>query len=455
MDTQHNQMPQMQATPQSIRQPQMQGMPSQQQMPQNSQGTRTRKKPGMGIGILIGWFAGSTVLTVVLLCVIVGYCAITGKNIVLGPNNTLAPTSLGTVLDGDTIDKIKELSAYINIYFYDEYDKEDLQEGMLHGLVSGLGDQYSVYYTPEEYADTQVNTTGTYYGIGAGLTQDPDTMQVTITRVYEGTPAEEAGLLKEDILLYVEDIDATTMELSPLVQHIRGEEGTNVHLKIYRPSTNEELEFDVERRNVELPSVTSQLLEGNIGYIEITEFQEKTGDQFEQKLAELEAQGMEALIVDVRSNPGGLVSSVVQVLDVLLPKGIVVYTEDKYGNRQDYTSDEGCVDYPIVVLMDEYSASASEIFAGAIKDYEYGTLIGTTTFGKGIVQTIIPLEDGDAVKLTTAKYFTPNGSYIHGTGISPDIELPYEFLGTEGESYAVEYDNQIQKAIEVLTEELK
>jgi carboxyl-terminal processing protease len=319
-------------------------------------------------------------------------------------------------------------------------------------MVSGLGDPYTVYYTPEEYESLMVSTSGTYYGIGAGLTQDTDTMVVTITKVYEGTPAEEAGLLKDDIIVSVDGVEATSMDVSDLVQLIRGEEGTTVSLEIYRASTDEELTFEVERRNVQLPSVAGQMLDDGIGYIQISEFQSGTAAQFETILNQLEEQGMQSLIVDVRDNPGGLLSSVVSILDEILPEGTVVYTEDKYGNRDTYTSDASCINYPMVVLVNGNSASASEIFAGAIKDYEYGTLLGTTTFGKGIVQSIFPLSDGDALKITTAKYYTPNGYNIHGTGIEPDIELEYEFLGPDGTTYEMQYDNQLQKAIELLSE---
>ena len=203
-----------------------------------------------------------------------------------------------------------------------------------------------------------------------------------------------------------------------------------------------------------LPSIDSEMLTEEIGYIRIESFETDTATQFETALAELEEQGMQSLVVDLRYNGGGLVDSVVQILDDILPEGLIVYTEDKNGNRQEYkSSGDTHFDYPMVVLINQDSASASEIFAGAIKDYEYGTLIGTTTYGKGIVQVIFPLSDGDAIKLTTAKYFTPNGNYIHGVGIDPDIELEYEYLDPEGESYEMQYDNQIQKAIEVLSGE--
>ena len=205
-----------------------------------------------------------------------------------------------------------------------------------------------------------------------------------------------------------------------------------------------------------MPSVSPEMLDNAIGYIHIDSFEKETATQFESAMADLDGQGMKALILDVRYNGGGLVPAVVQILDDILPEGLLVYTEDKNGNRQEYTSSgDTKIDIPLAVLINGDSASASEILAGAIKDYEYGTLIGTTTFGKGIVQTIFQLEDGDAVKLTTAKYFTPKGNYIHGVGIEPDIELEYEYLDPEGNEYQMQYDNQIQKAIEVLTEEMK
>ena len=361
--------------------------------------------------------------------------------------------AISEVLDEKTISKLSELTSYINAYYMDEYEVSDVQEALISGFVDGLGDKYTVYYTPEEYADLQITTTGTYYGIGAGLQQDPDTMQVTITKIYAGTPSEEAGLKENDIVMYGEETEAASIDLSLLVQQIRGEEGTMVHMQVYRPSTKKILDFDIERRNVKLPSVEGEMLDNGIGYIAISEWQTGTAGQFEKFVEDLASQGMTSLIIDVRSNPGGLLSSVVDVLDYILPKGTLVYTEDKYGNRQTYSSDAKCLNYPMAVLINGNSASASEIFAGAISDYEYGTLIGTTTYGKGIVQSIFPLIGGDALKVTTAKYFTPNGNYIHGVGIDPDIELEYEYSGPLDQAYEMQYDNQLQKAIEILSGE--
>lgn len=382
-------------------------------------------------------------------------CLATNSQILI-TNKESADDGEGAVLDADTVSKINELTAYTKLYYYDDIENEKLQDGLYTGLIDGLGDKYSVYYNAEDYQVLQISTTGQYYGIGAGLSQDKDTMVVTVNKVYEGTPSESAGLLKDDVIVSVDGTEAVSMELSELVKLIRGEKGTTVHLEIYRPSTEENLSFDVERQDITLPSVSHKMFEDGIGYVHIDSFETETAAQFEEAVKDLEDQGMKALIIDVRYNPGGMVTAVVQILDDILPEGTVVYTEDKNGNRQDYTSSgDTYLDYPLAVLINGESASAAEILAGAVKDYQYGTLIGTTTFGKGIVQTIFPLEDGDAVKLTTAKYFTPKGNYIHGVGIEPDIELEYEYLDKEATSYDEAYDNQIQKAIEVLKDKIQ
>lgn len=399
---------------------------------------KTKKRGGIGTGIVLG-IAGTLFIGTLL---VNGVCRATGTELVLTNEE---------ILNADAVTKIKELMAYVDAYYYDETETEKLQDGLYAGLLSGIGDKYSVYYNKEEYEQSQIGMTGQYHGIGAGLTQAADTMVVSVSRIYEGTPSEEAGLLEEDIILSVEDVEATSMELTDLVQLIRGEEGTTVHLEVYRPSTEEYLSFDVERKNVTLPSVASEMLEDGIGYIRIESFEKETAAQFEKAVADLETQGMKSMVVDLRYNGGGLVDAVVEILDDILPEGLLVYTEDKNGNRKEYNSSgETKMDYPMAVLINQDSASASEIFAGAIKDYERGTLIGTKTFGKGIVQTLFPLSDGDAIKLTTAKYFTPKGNYIHGVGIEPDVELEYEYLNPSGTEYEMQYDNQVQKAVELL-----
>lgn len=397
----------------------------------------------------------TTIICLVIVCFgVKAALNLTGQLLIIGEAG--ASTVKGdALLDEEVVEKIDEIYSYMNIYYYGEFEKEDIYNSIYSGVMESLEDPYSVYYTPEEYEDMQVSTSGTYYGIGAGVSQDLTTMEVTISKVYRGTPSEEAGLKNGDQILSVEGIDATSVEVSELVQHIRGEEGTTVHMVIYRASTNETLEFDVERRHVELPSIEGEMLEDGIGYIQITEFQKKTDEQFAEMVKQLQTQGAKGLIIDVRANPGGLLTTVVNLLDQVLPEGLLVYVEDKYGNRDEYTSDAACLDMPIVVLTDEHSASASEIFAGAMKDYEYATLVGKTTYGKGIVQNLIPLSDGDAIKITVAKYFTPKGNDIHEIGVAPDVEVEYEYSGPEEEDYNKQYDSQFLKALEIMKEKLE
>ena len=413
-----------------------------------------KKRSGFGSGMFVGFLLGILLLGIGVTFGVHVYTTSTNQYLVISPSG-VKKTAESNILTNKTVKKIDELMSYIDLYYNDDCDEDDIRNAIYAGTLEGLGDPYSVYYTADEYKDMQISTSGKYYGIGAALGQDAKTKEVTISKVYEGTPAEEAGLRDGDQIVKVNDTVSTSEELSDLVQKIRGEEGTTVHLKIYRASTKKTFEVDVERKNVELPSITSKMLDGGIGYIQISEFQSETEEQFKSALADLKKRGMKSLIVDVRSNPGGLITAAANILDQILPEGTVVYTEDKYGKREDYTSDSKCLKCPIAVLVNENSASASEIFAGAIKDYNYGTLIGTKTFGKGIVQTVFPLEDGDAVKITTAKYYTPKGNYIHGVGIEPDINLTYKYSGPEDETYDMKYDNQVQKAIKVLTEKMK
>ena len=404
-----------------------------------------------------GFLCGVLTTMICLVIVCFGVKAVlnmTGQLLIIGEAGA-STVKNDALLDEEVIEKIDEIYSYMNIYYYGDFEKEDIYNSIYSGVMESLEDPYSVYYTPEEYEDMQVSTSGTYYGIGAGVSQDLTTMEVTISKVYSGTPSEEAGLKNGDMILSVEGIDATSVEVSELVQHIRGEEGTTVHMVIYRPSTNETLEFDVERRHVELPSIEGELLEDCIGYIQITEFQKQTDEQFADMVKQLQTQGAKGLIIDVRANPGGLLTTVVNLLDQVLPEGLLVYVEDKYGNRDEYTSDAACLDMPIVVLTDEHSASASEIFAGAMKDYAYATLVGKTTYGKGIVQNLIPLSDGDAIKITVAKYFTPKGNDIHEIGVAPDVEVEYEYSGPEDEDYNKQYDSQFLKALEIMKEKLE
>lgn len=358
-------------------------------------------------------------------------------------------------LAGDSVEeKLEEIQALMEAYYLEDIDAGQVEDYLYKGAVAGLGDIYAAYYTQEEYQSLIDTTNGSYYGIGVEISQNMATGIITVSRVFEGSPAEEAGLLPGDVVYRIAGQEVTGEDLNKVVALIKGEEFTTVAVEVARDGENGYLEFEVERRTIEVPTVEFEMLEDQIGYIAITSFDDVTTDQFLTALDTLEGQGMEALIVDLRNNGGGLVSSVCAILDRLLPEGLIVYTEDKYGNREEEFSDaEHSFGKPMAVLVNANSASASEIFAGAVKDYGIGTLVGTTTYGKGIVQKIYPLSDGTAVKLTVSKYYTPDGNNIHGTGIEPDVEaeLPEELM------YAVEVpkeeDTQLQAAIEVLTNE--
>ena len=350
-------------------------------------------------------------------------------------------------------DKITEIETLVQKYYLNEIDTEQVENYLYKGMIAGLDDAYAAYYTKEEYQSMMDSTNGSYYGIGVEMSQNMTTGIITITRVFEGSPAEEAGLLPGDVIYKVQDTEVTGEDLTKVVSMVKGAEGTTVPISVAREGESDYLTFDVERRTIEIATVEHRMLDGNIGYISIASFDDVTVNQFLTALEDLENQGETALIIDLRNNGGGLVSSAGSILDRLLPEGLIVYTEDKYGNREELKSDaENYFDKPLAVLVNGNSASASEIFAGAVKDYGIGTLVGTQTFGKGIVQKVYPLSDGTAVKLTVSKYYTPKGNNIHGIGITPDVEVELDADVANAITIPEEKDNQLQKAVEILTE---
>ncbi|MEE1197362.1 MAG: S41 family peptidase [Lachnospiraceae bacterium] len=345
-------------------------------------------------------------------------------------------------------EKEEKIKKYIDEAYLDEVDEETLQEGAYAGMAEALGDPYSTYFTIEEYESLSQENEGTYVGIGIVMQQDPDLGTITVVRCYEGAPGEQAGIKVGDIIYKVNDEVVTADDLSDAAQTIKnsGEEG--VHLTLIREGETDYIEIDVAPEEVELPVVAHEMLGDKIGYLAIYEFKESTLHQYQEAFADLESQGMERIIIDLRNNPGGLMTSVTGILNTILPEGTIVYTLDKYGNRRDYTSTgETPIQIPMVVLTNEYSASASEIFAGAVRDYDIAKLVGTTTYGKGVVQNIFPLGDGTALKLTIANYYTPNGININGEGLVPDVEVELDLTPQEDGTIV---DNQLETAIETV-----
>ena len=404
-----------------------------------------------------GYFLGGLVLGAVLalLVVGVGYAGYQVQRVMEespAETQTPAPAQGESAVSSEMIDKLKIVEKVIrNFYYKEDYQNLDLQEGAYRGMLEALGDPYSTYYSAQELAELMNQTEGIYYGIGAFVSLDEVSNYPKIVRPIDNTPAQEAGLRADDIIYEVDGQSTYGMDLTMVVNQIKGEEGTTVSLTIYRPGEPDYLHMDVERRKVETPTVTYESLEQGMGYIQITEFDDVTVKQFEDALAQYRTEGKKGLILDLRANPGGNLSAVVDVARMLLPQGLIVYTEDRNGRRTEYTCQgEQAFDQPMVVLVDGNSASASEILAGAIQDYGIGTLVGTTTFGKGIVQQIVDLRDGTAVKLTVSSYFTPKGRNIHGTGIERDQVCEFDGDAYYAENAADWYDNQLEFANEVL-----
>lgn len=351
-----------------------------------------------------------------------------------------------SVANEKTTEKLGVLENTIKQYFWQDVDESTLEEGVYKGLLESLDDPYSVYYTHDELVQLQQQTEGIYYGIGAYISQDNEMGYVRVSKIIKNTPAEASGLQQDDYIYKVDGEDMQGKDSSYVVSKIKGEAGTKVTITVVREGATDPIDIEVERQKIESPTVEYQMLDNDMAYIQITEFDLVTTEQFEVAYKQAQADGMKGLILDLRSNPGGNLSTVCDIARMILPKGLIVYTEDKYGKREEYTCDgANQIKVPLVVLTNGYSASASEILAGAVKDYGIGTLVGTTTYGKGIVQKVINLSDGSAVKLTVSNYFTPNGNNIHKIGIDPDVEVEFD-----AEQYKNGVDNQLEKAKEVL-----
>ena len=399
------------------------------------------------------FFGGMIVgLAATLLVVGIVYLGIGIQNSIAQNGSSSVELDDNSAINSDTIAKLQALEQTIDTYYFlDEVSNEEMQDGIYKGLLESLGDPYSEYYTPEELAEMMEQSEGIYFGIGAYISLDTEKNLPKISGVMEGSPAEEADLRANDLIYEVGGVSTYGLTLTETVSMIKGEEGTEVTLTLIREGESDYLEITLTRRRVEAPTVEYSMLDGRIGYIQVTEFDSVTVNQFSEALYTVKNSAARGIILDLRGNPGGNLDAVVDMCNMILPEGMIVYTEDKYGNREEYTSDgEHELELPLVVLVDMNSASAAEIMAGAIKDHGIGTLVGTTTFGKGIVQQIMSFRDGSAVKLTISAYYTPNGNNIHGIGIEPDVLCEFDgeaYYGSEDHP-----DNQLEKAKEVLEE---
>ncbi len=355
-----------------------------------------------------------------------------------------------------SVQKFNEARNILQNSFYEEIDTNKLLEGAISGMTDSLKDPYTVYYNKEQmksFTDMQRNTENEYVGVGLPIILDKNGI-ITVLEPFDDSPAEAAGIRQGDKILKIDGKDITGIRDEALVANmIKGPENTSTVLTILRQSENNTFDVTVVRKKIKAKlNIRSEMLDNNIAYIKIKLFDENISKNFISQLDKLVEQGAKSLIIDVRDNPGGLYNEVVSLADRILPKGTIVYTEDRQGKKSYQKSDDTQLNIPIVVLTNGNSASASEILAGAIKDMKKGILIGTKTFGKGLVQTTYSFDDGTGIKVTIARYFTPSGVCIHGEGIKPDIEinLQEKYKDTPASAIPREDDLQLMKAVQYL-----
>lgn len=368
-----------------------------------------------------------------------------------GFTSGLAATNVSKLDYRKIEEKTSLLQSIIDKYFLFDEDMTKVEDGIYAGMMNGLDDPYTVYYTKEEYKALNEDTEGKYSGIGATVSQNPKSKIITIVNVFDNSPAKEGGLLAGDIIYKIDGEEVTGTDLDVLVKtKIRGVEGSSFTMTVIRGDDRKQIDLNLTRRSIEVQTVTSKMLNDGIGYVAVSQFDALTSEQFKSNIESLKSQGMKKLIVDLRGNPGGLLDQVVDMLDYILPEGLVLYTEDKNGNKEEYYAknpDE--LKIPMAVLVNENSASASEVFTATFKDFKWGKVVGKTTFGKGIVQNVLPLGDGTAVKITTQHYYPPSGYDLHKVGIKPDVDVDLN----DGAVIGSDSDNQLGKAVEILKSE--
>ena len=419
---------------------------------------------GALVGALLTAFAGLIIVGMSLGIFLIGRTAIDGPQQAAESNQ--AENQNGSLDVNRITKKITTLQQIIDKYYLFDEDTTQVEDWIYKGMMFGLNDPYTTYYTAEEYQKLNEDTEGEYHGIGVMISQNRGTGLITVIKVFKDTPAAEAGMRPGDILYKVGDMEVTGMDMDILVKdYIKGKDGSEVELTVFRQDEGEYVDLKMERRNVTVQTVEYQMMEDSVGYIAVSQFDVVTADQFKAAVNDLEKQGMKKLVVDLRNNPGGVLGTVVDMLDYILPDDLtiegdkdlvrtnpeatlLVYMADKNGKgEQEYASDGHSLDIPMAVLVNGESASASEVFTGAMKDYGRATIVGTKTFGKGIVQNLIPLDNGTAIKMTTAHYYTPSGFDLHGKGIEPDVEVELKEELRNQITVDVKEDNQIEAAL--------
>lgn len=367
--------------------------------------------------------------------------------------------ALSTVFFSESMDvsqKVEYIYSILDKNYVEEYDFELTQESMYAGLVYGVGDPYTSYMDTETTNSFIESSNGSYVGIGISLTVDTEDNTILILAAYEGGPASNAGIKAGDKIIKVNGIPFTGSQMDEAITHTKGTDGNPVQLTIMRTlaeGETETLEFELSQAQVDIPTVSHEMLKNDIGYIEITNFDKVTVEQFDLALQNILDSGAKALVLDLRNNPGGLLYTATAIADKLIPEGTIVYTEDKNGKQEFINADSEYLNIPLAIVVNENSASASEVLSGAVQDTGRGVLVGTKTFGKGLVQRLFFLPDGSSVKTTVEKYYTPNGVCIQGLGLEPDyvVELSEESQLRPLSDLMFEEDAQLQKAVEVLT----
>lgn len=359
-------------------------------------------------------------------------------------------------VDLENVVKFNQVKEILKKDYYMSVDENKLIEGATKGLAEALEDPYTVYFDKDQMQSFLEKSEGSYVGIGVTVNVD-DKGLLTVIEPTEGSPAQLAGMKQGDKIVRVDDTDVTSFsDENMIISMIKGKENTKVNITVYRPAEDRYLQFDIIRKRIKASNIKSEIIDGNIGYIRLVMFDSEIAKYFMNDLNSMKKKGIEGLIIDLRDNPGGSYEQVVRIADSLLPEGVIVYTEDREGKKAYQNSNKSSLGMPLVLLINGNSASASEILAGSVKDHGAGKLVGTTTFGKGLVQELKLLKDGSGLKFTVSRYFTPSGVCINGTGIKPDIEVDVleEYRNYPVSQIPRDNDIQLKSAIEALQAEI-